>query len=225
MKRFSTLLLSAALLTGPASAQVVRGWDLDSDGILSQDEWNAGLTELGVLSEWDEDGDGALVSDEFAGGLFERFDEDNSGTLTVGEWDSGIDSFYGEAAVDASFENWNTDGDEVLSEEEFMAQFMEAGLFENYAIAGGTEVEIGAWDADGDSMLSEDEFFEGWGSTWGDSGSAFNTWDGDADGLLSEDEYNTGVFSTYDRDGSGFIEEPEFGDVGDDIGDGGFWDV
>lgn len=40
-----------------------------------------------------------------------------------------------------------------------------------------------------------------------------------------EDEYNTGVFNSYDDDGSGMIEEPEFGDVGDDMGDGGFWDV
>ncbi|WP_167767137.1 hypothetical protein [Jannaschia formosa] len=53
----------------------------------------------------------------------------------------------------------------------------------------------------------------------------FNQYDEDEDGLLSEDEYNTGVYDSYDADDSGVIEEPEFGDVGDDIGDGGFWDV
>ena len=84
---------------------------------------------------------------------------------------------------------------------------------------------IGDWDSDGDSALNEQEFNEGWGSSFGDGESAFNTWDEDGDGSLTEDEYNTGVYNSYDDDGSGTIEEPEFGDVGDDIGDGGFWDV
>jgi|GEM_PF-6329523 len=39
------------------------------------------------------------------------------------------------------------------------------------------------------------------------------------------DEFNIGVYNSYDTDDSGVIEEPEFGDIGDDMGDGGFWDV
>ena len=85
--------------------------------------------------------------------------------------------------------------------------------------------EIGEWDSDGDGVLNQDEFNEGWGSAYGDGESAFSIWDEDGDGALSEDEYNAGVFDSYDADDSGMIEEPEFGDVGDDMGDGGFWDV
>ncbi len=81
------------------------------------------------------------------------------------------------------------------------------------------------WDGDADGVLSQDEFNEGWGTNYGDDESAFSTWDEDEDGMLSEDEYNNGVFGSYDDDDSGMIEEPEFGDVGDDMGDGGFWDV
>lgn len=81
------------------------------------------------------------------------------------------------------------------------------------------------WDGDGDGVVNEEEFNQGWGTIWGDNDSAFDTWDENDDGMLSEDEYNAGVFDSYDDDGSGVIEEPEFGDVGDDIGDGGFWDV
>jgi hypothetical protein len=33
------------------------------------------------------------------------------------------------------------------------------------------------------------------------------------------------VFGSYDEDDSGSLEEPELGDVGDDMGDGGLWDV
>ena len=84
--------------------------------------------------------------------------------------------------------------------------------------------EMGEWDGDGDGAVSEQEFGEGWGSSFGDE-SAFSTWDEDGDGALTEEEYNAGVFGSYDDDESGAIEEPEFGDVGDDMGDGGFWDV
>ncbi|WP_375262679.1 hypothetical protein [Palleronia sp.] len=84
--------------------------------------------------------------------------------------------------------------------------------------------EIGEWDADSSGAVSEDEFHEGWGASFEDE-SAFSTWDEDGDGALTEDEYNAGVFNSYDDDDSGEIEEPEFGDVGDDMGDGGFWDV
>ncbi len=84
--------------------------------------------------------------------------------------------------------------------------------------------DIGAWDADGDGALNEEEFNEGWGTSWGEE-DPYTAWDEDGDGMLNEDEFNAGVFNSYDADDSGVIEEPEFGDVGDDIGDGGFWDI
>ena len=80
--------------------------------------------------------------------------------------------------------------------------------------------DLGAWDTDQDGILSEEEFGTGFGEN-----EAFDTWDADDDGLLSEDEFNAGVFGGYDEDESGAIEEPEFGDIGDDMGEGGFWDV
>lgn len=76
------------------------------------------------------------------------------------------------------------------------------------------------WDSDGDGALSEDEFNTGWGEY-----GAYDSWDSDGDGMLSEDEFNTGIYDSYDYDDSGVIEEPEYGDLDDDMGDGGFWDV
>ena len=128
---------------------------------------------MGLFSDWDADGGGSLTSDEFAGGLFERFDEDDNGALTVSEWDTGIDNFYGEAAADTLFENWNTDGDE-LSEEEFTAGFSDAGLFEDFAAAGGIE--------NTDDGIAEDEFL----------GGLFDWFGADGDGGIIADE--TGWF-------------------------------
>jgi len=79
---------------------------------------------------------------------------------------------------------------------------------------------VGAWDGDGDGALSEEEFNTGFSE-----GGAYDEWDADDDGMLSEDEFNSGVFGGYDDDESGVIEEPELGDVGDDMGDGGLFDV
>lgn len=76
------------------------------------------------------------------------------------------------------------------------------------------------WDGDGDGALSEEEF----GTGFGEMGT-YDGWDGDGDGALSEDEFNTGVYGGYDADDSGVIEEPELGDMGDDIGDGGLFDI
>lgn len=76
------------------------------------------------------------------------------------------------------------------------------------------------WDGDADGALNEEEFNTGFGE-----GGVYDSWDGDADGMLSEDEFNAGVYGGYDDDESGVIEEPELGDVGDDIGDGGLFDI
>ena len=76
------------------------------------------------------------------------------------------------------------------------------------------------WDADTDGSVTSEEFNEGFGNI-----GAYNAWDNDGDGSLTEDEFNAGIYSSYDADENGVIEEPEFGDLNDDMGDGGFWDV
>ena len=130
---------------------------------------------------------------------------------------------------------WDTDGDAVLSESEFATGFRDRGIFGN-------------WDQDSDGLLSGEEFSGGvygtytefgvaegedmgvgaagfWSDDdWGEVG-MLGEWDTDGDAALSEDEFSTGVFGEYDQDGTGIIEEPELTDIGDDMGDEGFWDV
>ncbi len=80
--------------------------------------------------------------------------------------------------------------------------------------------EFGEWDADDNAGLSAEEFNAGFGEN-----GVYDEWDTDDDGALSEEEFNNGVFGGYDDDNDGIIEEPEFGDYGDDIGDGGLFDI
>jgi hypothetical protein len=80
--------------------------------------------------------------------------------------------------------------------------------------------DMGEWDADGDGVVNQEEF----NTAWSDVGT-YSEWDADGAGSLTEDEFNAGIDGGYDADNSGGIEAPEFGDVGDDIGDGGLFDI
>ena len=112
-------------------------------------------------------------------------------------------------ALAQEFSEWDGDGDGAISKEEFNTGFGENEAFSN-------------WDANGDGALDETELGTGFGDR---EAGEFSEWDQNADGLANDEEFNAGVYGNYDTDESGAIEEPEFGDVGDDMGDGGLFDV
>jgi hypothetical protein len=161
----------AALLTAaPASAQILGDWDTDQSGVLSGEEWRAGLQETGLFADWDADTSGRLNAAELGAGLFERFDDDDDGVLSVAEWDEGVDAWYGERTVNFEFANWDKDGNGVLSEAEFVEAFDREGLYTTFT------TEIGA--ADAEAGLEEDELL----------GGLFDWFDEDEDEELAEAE-------------------------------------
>ncbi|MCF6370682.1 EF-hand domain-containing protein [Rhizobium halophilum] len=120
-------------------------------------------------------------------------------------------------ALAQEYGDWDTDGAAGINESEFRTGFENNTAFDT-------------WDANDDSALTEDEF----GTGIGDNESAFNDrfgdgwfneWDADSNDSISEDEYYDGVYAGYDANNNNVIEEPEFGDVGDDMGDGGLFDI
>ncbi|WP_170984263.1 hypothetical protein [Rhodoligotrophos defluvii] len=125
--------------------------------------------------------------------------------------------FAAPAAAVEDFSAWDTNDDAGLNNEEFATGFGDVGVFDD-------------WDTNNDDMLSQSEFDAGYGEL--DTAEAnfngtvdYDAWDANDDDLLSENEFYDGVYTNYDDDGDNIIEEPEFADIGDDIGDGGFWDV
>lgn len=121
------------------------------------------------------------------------------------------------AVAQMTTDGWDMDGDGNVANTEFETGFG-ANTFANY-------------DSNADGMLDENEWNTGFGDKsemWGERSyemGAFGDADANADGMLDQTEYSQGWFNTYDADGSGVIEEPELGDVGDDIGDGGLFDI
>lgn len=117
-----------------------------------------------------------------------------------------------------AYNDWNTDGAAGINQQEWNDGWGRSGTFDRFDGNSDGIVdqnEINAGFADDNRSAFNDRF----GSDY------YNSWDADGDGGLSETEWNDGVYGGYDRDGSGMIEESEFGDVGDDMGDDGFWDL
>lgn len=118
------------------------------------------------------------------------------------------------AAADGS--DWNTDGSAGISKNEFRSGF-------------GANRAFATWDADNSGTLSRAEietgvgdrrdFRDRYGENW------FEDWDANSDSAISEDEYYDGLYVSYDADGSNVIDDAEMGYVGDDMSDGGWFDV
>lgn len=64
---------------------------------------------------------------------FDKWDENDSGVIEIGEWDTGFEN-------DELFSNWDTDGDKSLNKDEFSR-----GIY-------------GSYDKDSSGDLNENEF-------------------------------------------------------------------
>lgn len=219
-------LLALFLCTAPALAQSVweeEAWDADSDSLLSVEEFREGFRERVNFADWDKDGDGVLSEEEFGSGIYSRYDADSTDAIEETEYgpferdfgNEGFWRFHGEQMVEAREETEVGSGEEGANAETGASDAVIEGEEPAEEVAG-----FEAWDVDGDGVILSNEFRDGF-HTWG----TFAEFDTTADGGISEDELTQGIFNRYDDDGTGFIEDPELTDIGDDMGDEGFWDV
>lgn len=107
----------AAIVASPALADMFADWDANGDGVITRDEFHAGMGAIGVYRRWDANHDGILSDDEFRaawgrhgadvevpppppvpkdeatrrgvleGSYFDRFDSNHDGVLQRGEFD------------------------------------------------------------------------------------------------------------------------------------------
>lgn len=173
----------------------------------------AGSAWAQAYTEWDSNQDGALSQSEFKAGLSER--------NVFSNWDRNQDAELDEAELsDGVFAGFDNDATGTIDDNE-MTDYS-AGMGDD-GLWGGEEygADFEAWDIDGDGIVAREEFGNGFVNRRGE----LAAWDADESGELSKTELIDGLFRQYDDDGNQLIEEPELGDVGDDLGDGGFWDV
>lgn len=102
-------------------------------------------TEKRDYGRWDEDQSTSLDDREFGtawteSGYFARWDANSNGYLDESEWHTARNQQL--RGYEGSFQDWDADGDNRLSEEE-----LRLGIYSYY-------------DKDGDSMISEEEYNE-----------------------------------------------------------------
>lgn len=168
-----SLKLAAALIAlagAPLAAQGIADWDGDGDGVLSESEFSGGILDSGIFEDWDADSDGVIGYTELSDGLYRTWDANDDGEVSVDEWDTAVDLWFGEEAVNLSVEAWDADGNGVISESELDAALEETNLL---ARLGG-----------GDGTVDEDELSDG----------LFDIADADADDAVAPEE--EGFFSS-----------------------------
>ena len=189
--RLAALAAATALSHGPATAQGLETWDADASGTISETEFADGFRGVGLFSDWDADGDGLIGSSELAAGLYGFWDANGDGDLSVAEWDSAVDFWFGEDDVNLAVSAWDADGDGVISE------------FELADALGDAEL-LARLDSDEDDLLDESELSAGlFGLAGGDDDDALSV---EEDGLL------TGIAEALAPDdpvGAGEAAEPE----------------
>ena len=89
--RTVTMLTAVALAFGLAAAPAMAeedwgAWDANEDGVIDNEEFDAGFGESGVFGNWDADGDGMLSEDEFGEGVYGSYDDDESGVIEEPEF-------------------------------------------------------------------------------------------------------------------------------------------
>lgn len=210
----ATMPLSLAALAqeglGDAETWEDGAWDTNGDGLLSYQEFEEGFVLRIPFRDWDLNGDGLLSEDEFLDAVYAPYDLDGSGAFEEAEH-GALERDFAEGGL------WGRIGGNLIEEEAD-----EDGLGTGGATLDEEEdlFVVPAWDIDGDGVILSEEFEEGlrgWGT--------FATFDADLDGFISPHEFAASVFFRYDADGTGLIEEPELEDIGDDMGDEGFWDM
>lgn len=192
MKFQLTVIAALVAAAGSAaSAQDIRAWDRDSDGVLGQDEFSQGFFDTDLFETWDLNEDDLLDFTEFSETLYVIWDADDDGDLSADEWDDAVDAWFGEQAVNLDLAAWDDDDDGVISRDEFAEALRTTDLLSRLDTL------------DEDEMIGEDELASG----------VFDVADIDGDEAIGEGEKGffseLGDFFTVEEDPSADIADQE----------------
>lgn len=204
---------------GIVSCDAGSGVNEDDSIAEETEEINEGLEEQPELVRDDvqnlgNDDEGAVENEHISEEAFNKWDSDRDR-----RWNS--EEFRARVENEGLYENWDTGGDEIFSENEFHGSYFDD------------------WDEDGNEYLNEEEYRTGY-RTWRDDyrenftdldlnqdgqldlteyeagmqeRGTIREWDTNNDGNLTEDEVNTGAFNSWDSNQDGYLEFNEYDEV------------
>lgn len=182
--RLLILLLALPLLTIGATAQDLRAWDRNNDGVITRSEWRGTLQDF---RDRDGNRDGVLSGNELRqpdwawsnpdenDQSFASFDRNGNGLISRGEW----------RGTRVAFTRADRNGDNQISRSEFSN--LDAGNVEDDL------TNFDALDNDGSGRIERDE--------WSGTRVAFNRLDLNRDGVLSRREMASIDVAVADRRG------------------------
>lgn len=138
-------------------------WDQNNDQQWDEKEFKRVVEEKNFFDQWDTVDDKVLTEEELYEAIFSTYDKDSDNFLDVDEFNTWNTAWGG----NFKYDEWNTSGDNLLYNEEFLAGVKKADVFQD-------------WDRDNNGSFTEIEVTAG----------LFNTWDENNDGNISNDEYN-----------------------------------
>lgn len=145
-----------------------------------------------TFTDWDKNQDGLISRSEFIDIFTYQYTDD---------WnlkdDEGLDD---EDFFVSSYEMWDNDNDEMLTEEEWLFGY-------DYYFGDYVTVDYVAVDTDGDGFIEYAEYYDILDDT-----DFYTVWDVDANGYLNEYELARMVFNNWDIDNTNFIELDEYQD-------------
>jgi hypothetical protein len=151
-------------------------FDADRDARLASNEFGTWADRSGVYDRWNTTADAGLDEAEFGTGALGLWDADRNRSLSEGEWNEGVGSWFGDGEESGTFADWDLNDDNLLDDNELGEGFNRTGMY-------------GRWDANRDSLIDENEYNEG----------LFGLFDSNRDTFLDENEWNEG----YGRWGEG----------------------
>lgn len=148
---------------GDTASDDIAVWNTDADARLTQSEFSGWLQEHDFYAEWNTDGAEGLTAQEFGAGLAGVLDANDDGAVSEMEWSEAAASWTG---PEASFADWDTNGDSSLDEAEIVAGIQEGEMWSQ-------------WDQDGNGTLDQAEF----------EAAVFAAWDTNDDNHVDEMEW------------------------------------
>lgn len=161
----ATLVILSILVSTAGFSQVFGDFDSNSDNVIDRDEFS-GIYSAN-FSNWDADMNGDLDDREFYDNTFNRLDADMDGMLGDMEWNEGFDNVYGDYLGTRDMDQFDENGDRMISSEEYYSGFSQSDFY-------------GSYDTNSDNSIDADEFNE----------SVFGIWDENGDGSLDNSEFD-----------------------------------
>lgn len=149
-------------------------YDVNRDGGIDSDEFGERYSD--TFNNYDINRDGSVDDREFYDASFNRLDRNGDRNLSQEEWQEGYDNIYGEYMDSEDFAQYDTDGNENVSNEEFYGSMRSTDYYSSY-------------DANQDGGLDRDELNQG----------IYNQWDRNQDGRIDQSEFD-GFNSYYQGD-------------------------